>query len=979
NSSTALARATYNPLAQDVAWFLDPSTQGTKTVSAEFRDAAGNTASVLTASTIYDTVAPSPVTLAIVGGLTTTNDAGVPLSLSAVDTNGLSATAGLTLSEDLSFQGAVVGPSAMPGSGLVTFPLPPGDGVRRIYARFRDIAGNDATASVTVTLDTVAPTGSIEAFGVLADGTPSTTRSSSTGITVNVTATGATGYLLGYDSLSTCPTAAASYAAVPVVTTGLAATLTSTPGTRLVKLCLRDAAGNLAGPFTDSLVLDGTAPTGCTLALSGTMADGLTAAPAGQTARSQVTATVASCSSDVAEYVIAGGTVACSPTMVANWVPFSGPSTAQAFLLTGGEGTNTVSGCYRDASRNVASLSAATISLDTTPPSALGITLNGGAAFLGQAQLVSGQPTVTIAGSAVGATQWAFAESNPTTYASYTGASGSLTLGGAGLRTVYARFRDDLGNLSSVVSATITVDTTPPSTAGAAFRIDTPDGGAYVSSNSVTLLMTPPSDATQQQVVERSAAGACAVGDYASAVTTPVATSAVFLLSSSPGAKRVCIRWFDAASNPSASLVDTKTLDTAAPSQPFILASDRVFNPNTTGEASGSWISIVNTVDPQHFDWQVLGGQANQWTSTPAAAPSGSTPGCTAGLCLRALLSTSASAEAGTQNTIRLREVDAAGNASAEASIVLTTDIVPPRPVALSSFWVDNRSTSAVVRWQPRDGGSPDTVGHYIYYSAAPGYPGDGGTAPPLDYIGINASEGPSPILVGNTNSATLSSLANGGLTYVTVRPVDRAGNLGASAQSTPEVVLQPNEVSPTHIGTLSLGITLGPGLDAGVLTGSPYATSVEVIGETAYVYGGWWTGYSSITPVALGGIVSPSQGGAVGTGTLPTVLTTVYSADGQTFSGRPGAMVAEPPYLFTAAGNFFRVWSIAKSPVPELVTSIDLSAYLTGPLHLNALDVRGPIAFAIGFNSNEILFHLDLAQLYDNDASTNSIVVRSA
>ena len=179
NSTSALSSATYALVQKDVAWFVDPTTQGQKTVYAEFRDSAGNSATVVSDVITYDTLAPNPVTLATAGGFAITSDAGVALTLSAVDVNGLSPTQGLTLAEDPSFQNGTLGPAAMPGSGAITFTLPPGDGPRRIFARFRDVAGNDAITSVAVTLDTQAPTGTVDLTGSLADGTPSTTRTAS--------------------------------------------------------------------------------------------------------------------------------------------------------------------------------------------------------------------------------------------------------------------------------------------------------------------------------------------------------------------------------------------------------------------------------------------------------------------------------------------------------------------------------------------------------------------------------------------------------------------------------------------------------------------------------------------------------------------------------------------------------------------------------------------------------------------------------
>lgn len=961
NSTSALARTPYAPLAQAVAWFLDPATQGTKTVYAEFRDAAGNTAPVQSAPIVYDTVAPSPVSLTLTGPAIT-NSSVVGLAASATDSSGLS-TSGFAVSEDPSFQSLLLGPQAVPTGG-VSVTISAGDGLKRLFARFRDLAGNEALAQVTVTLDTTAPEGAVEAIGLLADGTASPTISATANVTANVTARGAQGYLLGNDSLAACPASFGSYAAVPATSTGLPVALSSGQGARQVRLCLIDAAGNVAGPFADTLTVDSVPPSGCTLSVAGTLADGVSAAPAGRTARSLVSATVQGCSSDVREFFVSGDAVTCAQGMLATWQALPGATVTQPVLLGRGDGPNQVAGCYRDAARNLAPLPVAALTLDSTPPAALGLVLNGGAATLGIAQLDGGQPVVHVEGSAVGATQWALSETNPTAFGPFAAGTVPFLLGGSGSRVVYGRFRDDLGNLSSVVSASIIVDTAPPSVAGASFRIDSVDGGLFVNSASVTLRMTPPTDGIAQQVTERSPASPCVASDFASTPSSPSATSGVFLLSPGDGPRRVCIRWLDAAGNASAPLSDTRTVDTTRPSQPVMLSLDRVFNPNTTGEAAASWVAIANSVDPLSAGFEVLGGQATQWTPTLTQAPGAGTPGCTTGLCVRAQLRTLVSAESGTPNLIRVRELDQAGNASAEASVSLTTDVVAPRPVALKPGWVDNRSGSGAVFWLPLDGGSPDTVAHLVYYDVVPGFAGDGGTQPPLGYLGTTASQGPSPVRVGPESNVVLSGLLNGGSTFVTVRAVDGAGNLSPTAIDTPQVVLQPNEVSPSLLSAQTILA------DAGV---NPSRLTVEVVGHKAYVFAGFGDGRTGLLPVDLANIDSPLQGGTIGAGVAPTALAPAIVSDGQSFSARSGAMAAEPPYLFTAAGSFFRVWSILNEGTPTLLSTINLASLTGTTQELNAIDVRGPHAFltSYGGTGTTWLFHINVSSLYDNNAGT--------
>lgn len=366
-----------------VSWIITPG-DGAKTVYAVFRDSAGNESAVASGSITLDTVPPSPVTLTPVSALVRSPSVNVNVSSGASDL----ASTPLWLSGDGNFTGAAI---AMPGVS-VPVTLPNGSGVypANVYARFRDKAGNTTTISAPVTVDRDAPTGSFSVRGALADGEASTTLTATPGITVVADSiNGASGYLLGTQSLTTCPdplTSPGSYLAMPpsgLISTTLAA------GAQ-VRACFTDAAGNSFGPVSssNSITLDTAGPTGCVLALTGKKVDGATAAPAGKTGWLDIGVAVTNCSDPAGgiQAVAINGIATCGNSLT-GW---AAPGQLSSISLTPPDGTKTVTACVRDAARNVVQLTAGTIQLDTTPPSSASVAVefNDGTLTLNDSNLL---------------------------------------------------------------------------------------------------------------------------------------------------------------------------------------------------------------------------------------------------------------------------------------------------------------------------------------------------------------------------------------------------------------------------------------------------------------------------------------------------------------------------------------------------------------------------------------------------------------
>lgn len=456
--------APFSVVRPNIPWTLGFGADGPRTVFAVFRDSAGNTSMPVNTSITLDTAPPSPVSASLVQ-TSPTNQLNVQVLVgsSAID---LSPTQAITVSDDPGFTSAgTVGPAALPATGMVGYALAPGDGLRTLYVRFRDGAGNDSITPVSFTLDRDAPTGTLSIIGALADGTPSTTLTATSSVTIDARVSGATRYRLGDASMTTCSTVDADYTPMPA-NGQLPFTLTGSGATRTVRGCFRDAAGNTLGggaPFQPSatIAFDAVAPTGCVLSVVGARADG-SPAPAGRAARLDVEAQLTGCSG-ATEVAFAVGPLTCATAR------YERPDPAR-LSLPPGDGMKTISACARDDARNSVAVPSFAITLDTTPPSNTSIVLENGDGFVNAADLLRGQ-NMGLRRAIAEAT---FTDATEVTFVFRRPAMPSVTrmLGVSpvsftidlteGLNDVRWTFADDLGNRTTEDGTGITVDTVAP-------------------------------------------------------------------------------------------------------------------------------------------------------------------------------------------------------------------------------------------------------------------------------------------------------------------------------------------------------------------------------------------------------------------------------------------------------------------------------------------------------------------------------------
>jgi len=145
--------ADWQPFKTVLSWVLPPG-NGERAVYVIFRSAAGQESNTATASIILDTQGPA-TQVSINGGAAYTNSNLVSLHLNATDNYRMGA---MEIGNDPTFSGS----AWEPFSGGRSWTLSPGDGLKKVYARAADVAGNEGTAGVaSIVLDTTAPSSEI--------------------------------------------------------------------------------------------------------------------------------------------------------------------------------------------------------------------------------------------------------------------------------------------------------------------------------------------------------------------------------------------------------------------------------------------------------------------------------------------------------------------------------------------------------------------------------------------------------------------------------------------------------------------------------------------------------------------------------------------------------------------------------------------------------------------------------------------------
>ncbi|MDI6780910.1 MAG: Ig-like domain-containing protein, partial [bacterium] len=526
------------------------SGDGDKSVYYRIKDKSGRVSVEYSDTITLDTSAPSG-TLSINNGSLTTASSNVVLYL---------AYSGAPTQVRFSNDGQVWGEwNVMAGTYSWTIPLD--DGQKRVYAQLQDAAGNTSECSDTILFDTTAAFGSV----IINQGAGYTnTRTVTLSITYHDTGCGVAD--VGYYNNG----AWSSWLAVSGDEATLTTTLTTTEGMQTVYYRIRDNIGNVSGTYSDSIILDTTAPSGTLTINTG----------AAYTSSRDVILSL-EYSSDV-QYVRyqEGGT----PT-TQGWESISA---ARPMILSSGDNTKTVYAEIKDYAGNTAVIHG-TITLTTAEG---GILINNGSPTT-----TSGSVTLNLSYNPNTTSEVRYSNGGGTwttwTTATSTLASWQLTAGD-GIKTVYYQAKNNNGSIAEY-SDSIILDTTKPFGS-----IVINDGAQYTATTSVTLKFTAADSMSGVEAVRYNET----LGSWMSVVD-----EATYTLTASNGTKTVYYQLRDNAGIVSATYSDTIILDTINPTGTITINQNATYTSKLDVKLVLSWVDESSGVRYVRF---------RQGTETPA-------------------------------------------------------------------------------------------------------------------------------------------------------------------------------------------------------------------------------------------------------------------------------------------------------------------------------------------------------------------------
>lgn len=437
-------------------------------------------------------------------------------------------------------------------------------------------------------------------------------------------------------------------------------------GPKTVYTRVTDTAGNTSTAVTDTIVLDGTAPTASTFSIN-----------SGATYATSTSATANVSASDATSGL---AQVQVDSDNNGSFETTGAYAASSAFTLPGGDGSKTVVVRFTDNAGNVSSTLSDSITLDTTVPVGTSVSINGGATYTNS---LSSTLTVAATDATSGVADMRFSNDG-SSYGSYsaynTSAAWSLAAGADGVRTVSALFRDNAGlpNVTAV-SDTIIYDATLPSGS-----ISVDGGATYATSTGVNLTLSA-SDATAgvaQMQFSNDGSSYSSLEAYG--------TSKSWTLATGDGAKTVYVRYTDNAGNISGitAISDGITLDGTAPTGSVSIDGGASYVGSTAVTLTLSATDATAGVAQMQF--------SNDGSSYSSLEAYGTSKSWT--------LTTGDGAK-----TVYVRYTDAAGNITGTTAISdgITLDTTAPTgSIAINSGATYTGSTSASLTLSASDAGS---------------------------------------------------------------------------------------------------------------------------------------------------------------------------------------------------------------------------------------------------------------------------------
>jgi len=381
-----------------------------------------------------DNTAPTG-SINISAGATYTTSQYVNTSLSASDVGG-SGVSQMRLSNN-----NVSWTTWMPYAGGSTMTLSAGNGTKTLWVQYKDVAGNVGTFTDTIIFDNTRPTGSISINGGAAG-------TSTLNVTLSMTAVDA---LSGVSSMRFSNNNS-TWSTWETYASTKAWTLLSGSGTRTAYVQLRDNAGNV-NTYSDAIIVtasDTIAPTGDIVI------------NAGANFTNSMTVTLATPATDTGGSGLSQMRFGNDNVNWSAWEPYAA---SKSWTVPAGDGPKMIYVQYRDVVGNGVTYSDG-ITLDTVVPTG-SVWIDSGASVANTTAVTLALTAADTGGSGVSQMQLSNDNASWSTWEAYATSKAWTLSAGNGTKTVYARYRDVAGNVSTVCSDIIILDgSAVPVTAG---------------------------------------------------------------------------------------------------------------------------------------------------------------------------------------------------------------------------------------------------------------------------------------------------------------------------------------------------------------------------------------------------------------------------------------------------------------------------------------------------------------------------------
>ncbi|MBI2061611.1 MAG: hypothetical protein HYT87_17870, partial [Nitrospirae bacterium] len=762
-SNDNLTYGAYQPYATSFPWTLTAG-DGTKTVYARFRDAAGNLSSQVSDTIVLDTGPPDTTLASTAPSVTPTNSTSLSASFTSND-----ASATFECSLDAAAFASCTSPHLIAG--------PLSSGAHTINVRAKDQANNvDATpASYVWMVDTTAPAAPVSGNITVNQnppGTPDSVQGSLGAVEVSATVKIYSDSGLTNLVVSVAAGANGSFGALTI-------------GDNLyttVYITATDAAGNASASISKTNNTSGS--TNPTL----TPAD-QTSGSTGYTNSTTVNATIGN-DADATAWCLSE-TQSSQPASSDPCFTSPEPST---FVLTAVEGSHSLYVWTKNSAGNVnpGPAVSASITLDSVAPP------NPTISVADQTSSSTGTTNSTSVNASIGgdaeAAFWCLSETQSASPAELSSCFTSprpttFTLSaGDGSHTVYIWIKDVAGNINAgpAVSASITLDTAAPPNPTLGLSDQTSGSATATNAATVNVSITGDTGASTWCLSETQSASP---GELSSCFVSPEPTTLTLI--AGDGGKTAYVWIKDAAGNINAgpAVSASITLDTTAPPNPALALSDA-----TSGSGASTNSTLVNTSITSDTG-------ASKWclSETQTTAP------VEADACFVSPKPTTFTLSAGdTSHTVYAWIKDAAGNINGgpavSASIALDT-AAPPNPTLsladpspTTSGYTNNNPVNATV-------GNDAGVSHWCLSESQ--------SAQPAESAGCLAGTEPTTF--------TLSAVEGPHTVYAWVR--DAAGNVNPGPAISASITL--DTIAPTTPVGANLAVTANPSGTNDTLSGA--------------------------------------------------------------------------------------------------------------------------------------------------------------